>query len=98
MLDAHLGASALCATQLDQILTAAHWLAGLTGNRDAAEAYVAAMIRAYLPERPKGGGWTVTTPKGRVTAGQVILANNSHLEGVGFGCGRLMQIFLSMPR
>lgn len=54
-LAAHIGASALCATQLDQIMTAADWLAGFTGNRDAAESYVAAMIRAYLPERPRGG-------------------------------------------
>lgn len=54
-LAAHIGTSALCATQLDQIVTAADWLAGFTGNRNAAESYVAAMIRAYLPERPKGG-------------------------------------------
>lgn len=54
-LAAHIGASALCATQLDQIMTAANWLAGFTGNRDAAESYVAAMIRSYLPDRPRGG-------------------------------------------
>lgn len=54
-LAAHMGASALCATQLDQIMTAADWLAGFTGNPDTAEAYVAAMIRAYLPDRPRGG-------------------------------------------
>jgi len=54
-LAAHMGASALCATQLDQIMTTANWLAGFTGNPDAAEAYVAAMIRAYLPDRPRGG-------------------------------------------
>lgn len=54
-LAAHMGASALCATQLDQIMTAADWLSGYTGNPDAAEAYVVAMIRAYLPERPRGG-------------------------------------------
>lgn len=54
-LAAHMGASSLCATQLDQIMTAADWLGGFTGNPDTAEAYVAAMIRAYLPERPRGG-------------------------------------------
>lgn len=54
-LAAHIGASALCATQLDQIMTTADWLSSFTGNRDAAEAYVAAMIRAYLPDRPRGG-------------------------------------------
>lgn len=54
-LAAHMGASAVCATQLDLIMTAADWLAGFTGDPAAAEAYVAAMIRAYLPERPRGG-------------------------------------------
>lgn len=54
-LAAHMGASALCATQLDQIMTVADWLSGFTGNPDTAEAYVAAMIRAYLPDRPRGG-------------------------------------------
>lgn len=54
-LAAHMGASALCATQLDQIMTAADWLSGFTGDPSAAEAYVGAMIRAYLPARPTGG-------------------------------------------
>ena len=54
-LNAHLGVSALCSPILDQILTATDWLAGFTGNPAAAEAYVAAMIRGYLPERANGG-------------------------------------------
>jgi len=54
-LDAHLGVSALCSPILDQILTAADWLAAHTGDPAQAEAYVAAMIRAYLPERVRGG-------------------------------------------
>ena len=54
-LNAHLGVSALCSPILDQILTAVDWLAGFTGNPGAAEAYVAAMIRGYLPERANGG-------------------------------------------
>lgn len=41
-----------------------------------------------------GNGWTVTTPKGRVTAGKVILANNGHLESFGFAKDRLMHVFL----
>jgi pyrroline-5-carboxylate reductase len=49
-LNAHLGASALCSPILDQLLTATDWLAAHTGNPAAAEAYIAAMIRAYLPE------------------------------------------------
>ncbi len=54
-LNAHLGASALCSPILDQLLTATEWLAGHTGNPAAAEAYIAAMIRGYLPERAAEG-------------------------------------------
>ena len=54
-LNAHLGVSALCSPVLDQLLTAADWLAGFTGNPEAAEAYVVAMIRGYLPERASRG-------------------------------------------
>lgn len=41
-----------------------------------------------------GQGWTLTTPKGRITAGKVILANNGHLESFGFAQNRLMHVFL----
>jgi glycine/D-amino acid oxidase-like deaminating enzyme len=41
-----------------------------------------------------GGGWTLTTSRGRVTAGKVILANNGHLESFGFASNRLMHVFL----
>ncbi|EPX87622.1 Pyrroline-5-carboxylate reductase [Rubellimicrobium thermophilum DSM 16684] len=54
-LAAHLGVSAICAPILDQLLAAADWLAGFTGDPRAAEAHVAAMIRAYLPQRAQGG-------------------------------------------
>lgn len=54
-LNAHLGASALCSPILDQLLTATDWLASHTGSPAAAEAYIAAMIRAYLPERAAEG-------------------------------------------
>lgn len=54
-LNAHLGASALCSPILDQLLTAIDWLARYTGNAAGAEAYVAAMIRGYLPERAMKG-------------------------------------------
>ncbi len=42
----------------------------------------------------QGGAWTVTTPRGRIEAGQVILANNGHLESFGFARHRLMHVFL----
>jgi len=54
-LSAHFGASALCSPILDQLATTADWLAGFTGDPGSAEAYVAAMIRAYLPEHTSRG-------------------------------------------
>lgn len=54
-LNAHLGACALCSPLLEQMLTATNWLAGFTGDPVGAEAYVSAMIRAYLPESPGSG-------------------------------------------
>lgn len=54
-LNAHLAISALCSPVLDQLLTAASWLAGFTGDTHKAEAYISAMIRGYLPERPEPG-------------------------------------------
>lgn len=41
-----------------------------------------------------GSGWTVTTARGRVRAGKVILTNNGHLESFGFARSRLMHVFL----
>lgn len=41
-----------------------------------------------------GAGWQVTTPRGRISAGRVILTNNGHLESFGFARGRLMHVFL----
>ena len=41
-----------------------------------------------------GTGWKLSTAKGRVSAGRVILTNNGHLESFGFKSGRLMHIFL----
>ena len=39
-------------------------------------------------------GWMVTTTRGKVTAGKVIMANNGHLESFGFAENRLMHVFL----
>ncbi|MEQ8902089.1 MAG: FAD-binding oxidoreductase [Roseovarius sp.] len=38
--------------------------------------------------------WRVETPKGRLSAGKVILTVNGHLESFGIARGRLMQVFL----
>jgi glycine/D-amino acid oxidase-like deaminating enzyme len=42
----------------------------------------------------QGTAWHVTTQKGSISAGQVILTVNGHLESFGFERGRLMQVFL----
>ena len=42
----------------------------------------------------RGNGWSVTTPRGKVTSGAAILANNGHLESFGFAENRLMHVFL----
>lgn len=42
----------------------------------------------------QGSSWAVTTPRGTVSAGKVILTNNGHLESFGFAQNRLMHIFL----
>jgi len=42
----------------------------------------------------EGGAWRLITPNGSISAGQVILTVNGHLESFGFERGRLMQIFL----
>ncbi|SFN35721.1 Glycine/D-amino acid oxidase [Roseovarius lutimaris] len=42
----------------------------------------------------QGDAWQITTPKGRISAGRVILTVNGHLESFGIEQGRLMQLFL----
>lgn len=42
----------------------------------------------------QGEAWQVETPKGRLSAGKVILTVNGHLESFGIARGRLMQVFL----
>ena len=42
----------------------------------------------------QGTAWHVTTSKGSISAGHVILTVNGHLESFGFEQGKLMQVFL----
>ncbi|WP_273509691.1 NAD(P)/FAD-dependent oxidoreductase [Planktotalea frisia] len=42
----------------------------------------------------EGSAWRLTTPKGSISTGKVILTVNGHLESFGFEQGRLMQVFL----
>lgn len=41
----------------------------------------------------EGNSWLVSTPKGRVRAAKVILANNGHAQSFGFFPDRLLHIF-----
>jgi len=41
-----------------------------------------------------GPDWELATPKGKIAAAKVILANNGHLESFGFARRRLMHVFL----
>lgn len=54
-LNAHFAASALCSSVVDHMKAGAEWLAGLTGDREGAEAYVVGLIAGYLAETPKDG-------------------------------------------
>ncbi len=40
-----------------------------------------------------GSRWQLSTPKGRVTAPRIILANNGHAESFGFFARRLIHVF-----
>jgi glycine/D-amino acid oxidase-like deaminating enzyme len=40
-----------------------------------------------------GGAWVIKTPKGVVTAGKIILANNGHAQSFGFFKGQLLHVF-----
>lgn len=42
----------------------------------------------------KSPDWELATPKGKIAAAKVILANNGHLESFGFARRRLMHVFL----
>lgn len=42
----------------------------------------------------QGNGWLVMTPKGKISTGSVVLANNGHLESFGFYQRQLMHICL----
>ncbi|MEO1638402.1 MAG: FAD-binding oxidoreductase [Pseudomonadota bacterium] len=44
--------------------------------------------------RREGDTWHVATPNGSISAGQVILTVNGHLESFGFAKRQLMQLFL----
>jgi glycine/D-amino acid oxidase-like deaminating enzyme len=41
----------------------------------------------------EGGGWLLKTPKGRIHAGRIILANNGHAESFGLFKRQLLHIF-----
>lgn len=60
---------------------------GLRSNR------VAIYEDSPVTSLERRGDWVVQTPHGRITAPQVILAVNGHLESFGHMTGRLMHVF-----
>ena len=63
--------------------------AGLT--RDGVKIYAQTPVHGFARE---GAAWRLDAGAGRLSAGQVILANNGHLESFGIHRGALMQVFL----
>ncbi len=60
-------------------------------RRAGIEVYEATPVTSMAQQ---GKAWVITTPRGRLAAGKVILANNGHLESFGFAQNRLMHVFL----
>ncbi|MBO9550408.1 FAD-binding oxidoreductase [Pseudomonas sp.] len=59
---------------------------------------LAGAVRVYeqtpaLSFKQVGGAWVIKTPKGVVTAGKIILANNGHAQSFGFFKGQLLHVF-----
>ena len=54
-LNPHFAATALCSTVFDQLRTGSGWLASLTGDPKAAEAYVVALLSGFLADTPTDG-------------------------------------------
>lgn len=55
-------------------------------------------VRVYeqtpaLSFRQVGADWVIKTPKGVVSAGRIILANNGHAQSFGFFKGKLLHVF-----
>jgi glycine/D-amino acid oxidase-like deaminating enzyme len=100
----------LDAQQMQELTGSAHYLSGLytPGTVMLQPAgYIrglgAGLVRdgvAIFEDSPvtgfekQGENWQITTPKGRIRAGRVILTVNGHLESFGIEQGRLMQLFL----
>ncbi len=60
-------------------------------RRDGVKVYENSAVTRLVRQ---GTTWELTTPRGKVRAGKVILTNNGHLESFGFAKNRLMHIFL----
>ncbi|WP_171173118.1 FAD-binding oxidoreductase [Ruegeria sp. HKCCD8929] len=95
--------------QMQELTGTPHYTSGLftpstvmlqpAGYIRALSAHLAGQINVYENSPATGfdrksGGWVVATPKGKVSTGRIILANNGHLESFGFYQRRLMHICL----
>ena len=102
-------AEILDARQMAELTGSRHYLSGLytpgtvmlqpAGYIRGLAAGLAGQIALYEQSavtgfRREGAGWRAATRKGTISAGQIILATNGHLESFGIAKGRLMHLFL----
>lgn len=75
------------------MLQPAGYVTGLAAGlrREGVQIFEQTAVTGFVRE---GCAWRITTARGAVSAGQVILANNGHLESFGIAKGHLMQLFL----
>jgi len=75
------------------MLQPAGYIRGLAGGlrREGVQVFENTPVTAMTR---KVGAWEIATPRGKVGAACVILANNGHLESFGFAANRLMHVFL----
>lgn len=73
------------------MLQPAAYIRGLAdGLRPSLDLFEESPVTEIREER---GGWALKTPKAKLSAAKIILANNGHAESFGFFARRLMHIF-----
>ncbi|MCP5085424.1 MAG: NAD(P)-binding domain-containing protein [Rhodobacteraceae bacterium] len=83
-MNAHFAASSLCSGLFTQMRAGAEWLGGVTGDAEAAETYVAALLSGYLNELPKDGkGRFSEALQALSTEGGLNATLRAHLEDAG---------------
>jgi pyrroline-5-carboxylate reductase len=83
-LNAHFAASALASAIFAQMKTGSEWLGGVTGDRDAAETYITAMLGGFITSLPSDGqGRLNDALQSLSTEGGLNATLRAHLEDAG---------------